>query len=342
MSVDGGANVSTKGDYTFARQLPQDTAEILTEIDKIIQIEQAYIDEEERKRAEAARIAEEKERKRIEEELRRQEEERLAQAQREEEERREQERIEQERIAAEKAERDAAERAEQERLAAEQAERDRLDAEEQARLAEERAEQERIERERQEKLAEEERKRKAKLEQERKEREERERERSEKLKAMRTEVEKHTFAEIYPEYSKNPLHVLRRKTRRLISLMRKDGKVLYEGDTTEPILAERIANEAKLRRQAEIDAARQAEMNELYEKYIPSHAQKRKQDREFKRRMKNRTYRRPAVPPIVRTREEQKAHNAEIHALFRTYHVSIFEKIKRELEEIRRKAKYRR
>jgi hypothetical protein len=124
--------------------------------------------------------------------------------------------------------------------------------------------------------------------------------------------------------------------------MRKDGKVLYEGDTAEPILAEKIAAEAEQRRIRETEAAKQAEMEKLYEKYIPTYRQKRRQDAEFRRRMKNKVYRKPAVPPPVRTREEQKAIDRQMHELFRAYHVSIFERIKREIEEIRRKVKYRR
>ncbi len=328
MAVDGGGNVSTKGDYTFARKLPKDTSEIITEINKIIKIETEYLAEEERAEEEARRIEEEKERKRFEEEQRRLEQERLAQAQREEEERLEQQRLEQQRIAEEKARQAELERQEQERLEAERAEQERIDAETAALIEEERK-----------RLSQEELERKAKLDEERKAREEREQARADKLKAMRTEIEKREFSEIYPEYSKNPVHVAKRTAKRVISLIRKDGRVLWEGDTTEPVLAERIALEAKQRREAEREKAQQEEMERLYEKYIPNRSQRRKQKAEARKRKKNRVYRMPSQPPIVRTPEEQKAIDREMHELFRKYHVGIFEKIKREFEEFKRKVK---
>jgi hypothetical protein len=329
LSLDGAAaGISTNGDYSFARKLPQDAGDIFKEIDKVIKIEQEYIAEEERRRLEAERIAEERERKRLAEEQRRLEEERLAQAKKEEEERLERERIENERLAAERAEREQIEREEQERLEAERAEQEKIDAEEravreaeQARIAEE----ERIERE--------------KLAEERRAREERDNARSEKLREMRAEIERRTFEEIYPEYSKNPVHVIARSVRRAVSLIRKDGKVLREGDTKEPILAARIAAEAEQRRIAEIERERQEEIDKLYERYIPTPAQKRRQDKEFKRRRKNQPVRRPAVPPPIRTAEEQRAIDAQIHALFKAYHVSLFERAKRRFEELKRKAK---
>ncbi|UKI16414.1 MAG: hypothetical protein L6V87_00295 [Ruminococcus sp.] len=46
---------------------------------------------------------------------------------------------------------------------------------------------------------------------------------------MRAYLEQKSFDEIYPEYSKNPIHVIRRSLRRLISLIRQDGAVIREG-----------------------------------------------------------------------------------------------------------------
>lgn len=106
---------------------------------------------------------------------------------------------------------------------------------------------------------------KAEEERLRHEREEREKLRAEKLKEMRAYLEQKSFDEIYPEYSKNPIHVIRRSLCRLISLIRQDGAVIREGDSDDPKLIERIAAEAAAKAQAQQDEKEMAEMQVLYE-----------------------------------------------------------------------------
>lgn len=343
MDVDAcEAEISSSASRITAFNLPKDAEEIIKEIDRIILIETEYIKEEERKRLEALRIAEEKKRKQEEEERRKREEER---------------RLEEERILAlEKAERERKEREEKERL-----ERERIQREEQERLEKERLEHERLEREEQERIekeryeaeraeleqlvADEMEKREAErsvinavAEAKRIEKEEYEKKRAEKLKNIRAELEKKSFNEIYKDYSKNPVHVIRRTFKRIVSLIRKDGLVIKEGDTAAPMLAERIAEEAKARRQKERDEAVMAEMKVLYEKYAPNARQRlKKRIKNLFRKKKKKVYTMPKTPPVQRTPEEQKAHDKMIKKLFKEYHVGVVRKLFRKIKEIVKK-----
>lgn len=221
-------------DSTLAQDNISENEKILAEIDKIIKIETEYYKAEEQKRLEA----EEKERRRQEEERRIEEERRLA---REKAEREEQERLEKARLEALRLEKERIEREEQERIERERIERERAELEEQKRLDAERDELEKMINAEMDKLETEKQSQKAEEERLRHEREEREKLRAEKLKEMRAYLEQKSFDEIYPEYSKNPIHVIRRSLRRLISLIRQDGAVIREGDSDDPKLIERIA-----------------------------------------------------------------------------------------------------
>ena len=329
----------------LTQQLPDDAEAVLAEIDRIIVVEREYLEEEKRRRIEAERIAEEKRRREEEEEKRRleeerrQEEERLRALEKAEQERREQE--ERERLEAERREQEERERLEAERR--EQEERERLEAErreqeEKERLEAEREEIQRIITEESGPASSENVPRKTENDSERHEREEREKARAEKLKAMRAELEKKGFEEIYAEYSRVPVHVIRRNIRRVISLIRKDGAVIREGDTDHPMLPERIAAEAAAKKQHELDMAEAAQMKVIYEKYAPNILQKTKR---FVRKItekKKKVYVMPKEPPIQRTPQEQKEHDRQIKALFKEYHVGIFTRIKRGVKALFKKS----
>lgn len=344
LGVDAAeAEISSASVPPISQWLPADADQIMKEIDKVIAIERKYIEEEERKKIEAERIAEEKRRKQEEEERRRREEERRKEEERilalEKAERERKEREEKERLEAERIQRERREREEKERLEAERIERERMEREEKEKREAERAELERMVGEEMEKREAEHSAQKAEEEAKRLEREERERVRAEKLKAMRSELEKKSFEEIYADYSKNPVHVIRRSFRRMVSLLRKDGLVIREGDTDTPMLAERIAAEAAARKQAERDKAVAAEMSILYEKYAPNARQRiKKRIKNLFRKKKKKVYVMPKVPPIQRTPEEQKAHDKQIKALFKEYHVSVFEKAKRKIKDLMKKS----
>lgn len=293
-------------DAALAQDNISENEKILAEINKIIKIETEYYKAEEQKRLEA----EEKERRRQEEERRIEEERRLA---REKAEREEQERLEKARLEALRLEKERIEREEQERLERERIERERAELEEQKRLDAERDELEKMINAEMDKLETEKQSQKAEEERLRHEREEREKLRAEKLKEMRAYLEQKSFDEIYPEYSKNPIHVIRRSLRRLISLIRQDGAVIREGDSDDPKLIERIAAEAAAKAQAQRDEKEMAEMQVLYEKYTPNFRQRTRQS--FKALFapkRKKVYVMPAQMPVQRSPKEQRAYDRQM------------------------------
>lgn len=314
-------------DSTLAQDNISENEKILAEIDKIIKIETEYYKAEEQKRLEA----EEKERRRQEEERRIEEERRLA---REKAEREEQERLEKARLEALRLEKERIEREEQERLERERIERERAELEEQKRLDAERDELEKMINAEMDKLETEKQSQKEEEERLRHEREEREKLRAEKLKEMRAYLEQKSFDEIYPEYSKNPIYVIRRSLRRLISLIRQDGAVIREGDSDDPKLIERIAAEAAAKAQAQHDEKEMAEMQVLYEKYTPNFRQRTKQ--RFKAlfaKKRKKVYVMPAQMPVQRSPKEQRAYDRQMKELFRKYHVSFITKLVRKIKK---------
>lgn len=314
-------------DSTLAQDNISENEKILAEIDKIIKIETEYYKAEEQKRLEA----EEKERRRQEEERRIEEERRLA---REKVEREEQERLEKARLEALRLEKERIEREEQERLERERIERERAELEEQKRLDAERDELEKMINAEMDKLETEKRSQKEEEERLRHEREEREKLRAEKLKEMRAYLEQKSFDEIYPEYSKNPVHIIRRSLRRLISLIRQDGAVIREGDSDDPKLIERIAAEAAAKAQVQRDEKEMAEMQVLYEKYTPNFRQRTKQ--RFKAlfaKKRKKVYVMPAQMPVQRSPKEQRAYDRQMKELFRKYHVSFITKLVRKIKK---------
>ncbi len=323
-----GEKRRTGEEYDYSGELPEDFEKLNEEIDKIIKIETDFYLAEEQKRLEA----EEKERKRQEEEQRRLEEERRIEEERRLEEERklaeEQERLEKERLEKERIERERLEREEQERLEKERIEREKAEAEERARIEAENNELSReIEEERRkheaERAAEEAEKERLRLE-----REQRETIRAEKLKDMRKVLQQKSFKEIYAEYTKNPVYSVPRGIRRIISLIRNDGKEIREGDSDNPMLIERIAAEAQAKREAELERERMKEMTVLYEKYAPTPYLKAKR---FLKRLfakkKKKIYVMPKEMPEKRSYWDQRAYDKQMREIFRKYHVSFITKI---------------
>lgn len=331
--VNGENEVSSKN-ADAAQELISEQNMILEQIDKIIRIETEYYEREEQKRLEAEekeRKRQEAERKRQEEQRRLEEEQRLA---REKAEREEQERLERERLEKERLEKERLEREEQERLERERIERERAEQAEKERIEAEREELSRIIGDEMDHLEAEKLVHKEEEEQKKREREERERIRAEKLKQMRAYLEKKSFDEIYPEYSKNPLHIIRRSLRRLISQIRQDGLVIREGDPGEPKLIERVAAEAAAKVQAEREKKEMAEMKVLYEKYAPNFVQRtRKRLKMLFAKKRKKVYVMPAQMPPQRTPQEQRAYDKQMKELFRKYRVSFITKIIRKIKK---------
>lgn len=165
--------------------------------------------------------------------------------------------------------------------------------------------------------------RRAREEQQQREQERRERERADKLRADRARIESKSFEEIYREYSKNPLHMLRRGTR--AAMVRLFGKIPDGTDNPDWIKQREQAENDK--REKEELRRRERELEELFAKYSPELRYKLKRDRDFrkfkrKRRKLNKNKPRPQYIPVQRTAEEQRAHDQQIAALYKEYYVS--------------------
>ncbi|MGN0595692.1 MAG: DUF2357 domain-containing protein [Hominimerdicola sp.] len=254
-----GVNSEEKelNEYSPSRILPEDANEILAEFDKIIEIEEAFLKEEEQKRIEAERIEEEKLRRLQEEERKRQEQERLAavQAEKERMEREEREREEKQRQLQEmleKQKREQEERERQEKEEAEKREQERLEkerlemeaaakaeAEEQEKIRKAAAELSEREKARLAREEEEQRKRREAEKAERLEREKADTERAVRLRRERQLIEQKPFDQIYLEYSKDAGAVIKRN---LIKLCKRLG-IIKEKPLSQVELGIRVIEE---------------------------------------------------------------------------------------------------
>lgn len=338
---------------------------LLNEIDQVFALEKEYI-RVEQIRNEVARIEREKaEKKKAEAEQRRlealrreaqrkAEEERLAREKRERE--------ETERLRREWEERQKAEAEERERLAkeaAERAERERQEAEERkqreydnfrrAQLTAERLEQERLAAEEEarkaaeeeanltpEQIAERERKKAEQLAKER-----RDKARAERLRAERDIYRSRDFHSIYLEYSRSPWCVLRRFFITLFSVIFRRP---YVPDVDPKYYRAEYPKKRWLERPMETAAEREErlQMKVYYNKYATVFPY------DFKRFIANIKWKMKKKKPLsdaqkekirkslpVMTPEEERAERAQMKALFKEYHVSIFTKIKRRIKKWR-------
>ena len=338
---------------------------LLNEIDQVFALEKEYI-RVEQIRNEVARIEREKaEKKKAEAEQRRlealrreaqrkAEEERLAREKRERE--------ETERLRREWEERQKAEAEERERLAkeaAERAERERQEAEERkqreydnfrrAQLTAERLEQERLAAEEEarkaaeeeanltpEQIAERERKKAEQLAKER-----RDKARTERLRAERDIYRSRDFHSIYLEYSRSPWCVLRRFFITLFSVIFRRP---YVPDVDPKYYRAEYPKKRWFERPMETAAERdeRLQMKVYYNKYATVFPY------DFKRFIANIKWKMKKKKPLsdaqkekirkslpVMTPEEERAERAQMKALFKEYHVSIFTKIKRRIKKWR-------
>lgn len=366
---------SRKYDSVFQEDLPEETVasskktpenvgEIAAEINRIIEIERQYLEDEEQRRIAEQKAFEEAEKKRLAEEERQRELERIEKAKQEERERIRREKEEQERerqrlLEEKRAEQEAREREERERLAEQQrqAELERIKREEEERIQ---AEKERIREDKKtirtelgtavegfsetvqqddnvmEFEASEVAARKAKEEQQRREQERRETERANRLRAERARIESKDVSEIYREYSKNPYHVVRRGIRDFLS----NAFGIIPKDTDNPDLIKKLAERDELNRKREEERASENELRTLFEKYSPTFGYR------FKRSIKNAKFKRkkrkeakqnpkPKYVPVNRTPEEEKALNDQMKQLYKKYHVNFVMKLRRYVEEKR-------
>jgi hypothetical protein len=338
---------------------------LLNELDQVFALEKEYIRIEQIK-TEVERIEREKaEKKRAEAEERRLEairREAIRKAEQEKAERERREKEEAERLKKEWEERQRAEAEERERLAkeaAERAERERQEAEERrqreydnfrrAQLTAERLEQERIKAEEEakrlaeeeanltpEQIAERERIKAEKLAKER-----RDKQRAERLRAEREIYRNRDFRTIYLEYSRSPWCVIRRF---FITLWCVIFRKPYVPDVDPKYYRAEYPKKRWLERPMETAAERdeRLQMKIYYNKYadvFPYNVKRFFKDLKWKMKKKKpltaeqKEKIRKSLP--VMTPEEEKAEKAQIKALFKEYHVSVFARIKRKFKEWR-------
>lgn len=346
------------------KKTPENVGEIAAEINRIIEIERQYLEEEENRRIAEEKALEEAEKKRLAEEERQRELERIEKAKQEERERIQRQKEEEERerqrlLEQRKAEQEAREREEKERLAKlkRQEELERKKREEEERIQ---AEKERIREDKEairselgsavdgfsESLPQEDSvlefeapevaARKAKEEQQKREQERRETERANRLRAERARIESKDVSEIYREYSRNPYHVVRRGIRDLFS----NVFGIIPEDTDNPDLIKKLAEKNENKRKIEEEKRSENELKMLFEKYSPTFGYR------IKRNIRNAKFKRkklreaklspkPKYVPVNRTPEEEKALNEQMKGLYKKYHVSLVMKIRRYVEEKR-------
>lgn len=181
-----------------------------------------------------------------------------------------------------------------------------------------------------------------KLEQQKKEKERAERERAERLKADRQRFESKPFWEIYKEYSKNPIYAIPRFIRYILAFV----FGIIPADTDNPDLKAKLAARKAKQEAEEIEHAKRIEMEGYYKKYAQTFKyrfMRRIQDRKFKKKRKKeaKSRPRPVYKPPVRTAEQQREIDTMMKRLYKEYHVSLIEKIRRWAEEFRFKHKRR-
>ena len=176
-----------------------------------------------------------------------------------------------------------------------------------------------------------------KLEQQKKEKERRERERAERLKAERNKFEAKPFEQIRWEYSKNPIRLLQRL---FIYIFAVWFHIIPE-DTDDPDYRKLRADLEEKKRIREKEAAERDAMEVYYRKYAGTFKYRFRrylEDRKFKKKRKlaAKNKPKPAYTPPVRTPEEQREIDIEMKRLYREYHVTRIEKIRRWHKERKR------
>ena len=385
--------IASDGEQRIVNQMPENASAVFEQINQAMQIEKAYLAEQEaieaakrlaeqeeaRRKAEIERIeaAKQAELERIQaerEEQHRRVEEMLAKRRAEQEaERKERERQEQERLAyleeKRRLEEEQRKREEEERLKREEqerieAERRRLADEKQlvrnelgeaigidsrdlaareeqldTQVSEEEIEQVREELEKEENEFEDPREvaLRMKREQQQREKERAERERAERLKAERQYFESKPFPVIYREYSKNPFYAIPRLIKYLLAVL--FGWI--PEDTDNPDLKTKLIEIKENKERAKAEKEEREKMEVYYRKYAQTSHYKRLRridDRKFQRK-KAKEMRGKPLPkfnPPKRTAEETLAIQKEMQRLYRAYHVSRKERIRRWWQEYRR------
>lgn len=361
--------ISQTGELRLKQGAPQNILQIVQEIERVIEIEYAYQEELRARELAEQKEAEARERQRLEEErieAERQAELARLEAERAEQERKVQEMLEQKRREQEEAERER-ERQEQERLRLleekrlqEEAEKARLAEEERQRELEKAAELDRIRIAQEKQLVRSELGDAAgvetekeedtipvfhaasnepedpaavaarmKKEQQQREKERAETERAQRLKAERQYFENKPFREIRREYTWNPFWALVRLIRYILAMV---FGIIPE-DTDRPDFKERLRmiNEKKEAKKREKEE--RTKMEVYYKKYAQTfkyRTRRRIQDIRFQHKKKKERRNNPRPEYHSRlTPEQQLEVQQQMRALYKEYHVSTLEHMRR-------------
>lgn len=176
-----------------------------------------------------------------------------------------------------------------------------------------------------------------KIEQQKREKERAERERAERLKADRKRFESKPFRQIYKEYSRNPIYAIPRLIRYLCAIL--FGWI--PEDTDDPDLKTRRAMLEEKRRLALEEKEERERMEVYYRKYAQTFNYRFRrsiEDMKFKRKKakEQRGKPRPKYTPPQRTPEQEQEIQREMQRLYREYHVSAAEKVRRWFEKFKK------
>ena len=173
-----------------------------------------------------------------------------------------------------------------------------------------------------------------KMEQQKREKERKEKERAERLKAERQMYESQPFHEIYKKYTYNPIYAIPRFFKWLMYVL----FGVIPKDTDNPDQRRILEERAEKARIAEHDKSEREKFEVYYKKYAtnyPYNIERFFADQKFKRKKRkaDKNKPKPTFTPPNRTEEETRAIQMEMNALYKEYHVSLAQMIKRKLKE---------
>ena len=169
-----------------------------------------------------------------------------------------------------------------------------------------------------------------KLEQQKKEKERKEKERAARLKAERQAYEAKPFREIYKLYTWNPIYSIPRFFRWLLYVL----FGVIPKNTDNPDQKRILAQREEQKRQEEYERGERERFEVYYKKYatnFPYNIRRFFEDQKFKRKRKKaaKNKPKPVWNPPNRSAEETKAIQVQMKKLYKEYHVSVRERIKR-------------
>lgn len=175
-----------------------------------------------------------------------------------------------------------------------------------------------------------------KLEQQKEEKARKEKERAARLKAERQVYESKPFDEIRKQYSKNPIYAIPRFFRWLFFVL----FGIIPKDTDNPDWKRIRAEREEAIRKEEYERGEREKFEVYYKKYatnFPYNIRRFFEDQKFKRKRKKaaKSKPKPVWNPPKRTAEENKAIEMQMKKLYKDYHVSAIEHIRRKLHDFK-------